>query len=179
MMRILLSVSTALALASCSTLQPKDFAAQQPAFDPLVFFTGRTESTGVMENRRGVPVKHVRTSTHGTWHGDVLKLEQDLMFDEDPPTHRSWKLRRTGAHAFEGTANDMVGTTRGEAHGPVFHWAFTLAVSPGNPLANVRMSQWMYLQPDGRTMVNHTTITKAGIVLRQVTEQFRRVRATP
>lgn len=68
----------------------------------------------------------------------------------------------------------MVGAAHGTAHGPVFHWAFTLAVSPGNPLSHVRMSQWMYLQPDGRTMVNHTTITKAGIMLRQVTEQFRR-----
>lgn len=169
----------ALALPACTSLQTSDFAGQQPAFDPLVFFTGRTESTGVMENRQGAPVKRVRTVTQGAWHADVLHLEQELYFDNDPPTHRSWRLRRTGPHSFEGTANDMVGTARGEAHGPVFHWAFTLATSPGNPLANVRMSQWMYLQPDGRTMVNHTTITKAGLFLRQVTEQFQRMPARP
>jgi hypothetical protein len=36
------------------------------------------------------------------------------------------------------------------------------------------MSQWMYLQPDGKTMVNHSTIRKFGIVVAQVTEQFRK-----
>jgi len=30
----------------------------------------------------------------------------------------------------------------------------------------------MYLQPDGKTMLNHTTISKAGLVVSQVTEQF-------
>jgi hypothetical protein len=68
----------------------------------------------------------------------------------------------------------MVGTASGEAHGNVFHWSLTLALSPGNPLANVRMSQWMYLQPDGRTLLNHSTIRKFGVVVAQVTEQFRR-----
>jgi len=67
----------------------------------------------------------------------------------------------------------MIGAARGEAYGNVFHWSFRLALSPGNPLGNVRMTQWMYLQPDGRTMVNHTTIRKLGIVVAQVTEQFR------
>lgn len=174
MPRLSLLLPLFLTLAGCSTLEPSDFAGREPVFDPLDFFTGKTESTGVMENRRGAPVRRVRTTTDGRWRDGALHLEQELVFDDDPPTHRSWKLRRIDAHHFEGTANDMVGTTRGEAHGPMFHWSFILATKPGNPLANVRMSQWMHLQPDKRTMVNHTTITKAGIVLRQVTEQFRK-----
>ena len=68
----------------------------------------------------------------------------------------------------------MIGTIEGESQGNAFHWRFTLALSPGNPLGNVSMSQWMYLQPDGRTMINHSTIRKFGIVVAQVTEQFRR-----
>ncbi len=172
--RLLVFTLVCLTMAGCSTMRPSDFARHKPVFDPLAFFTGRAESTGVMENRRGVPVKRVRTWTQGTWKNDVLHLEQELVFDDDRPTHRSWQLRRIDTHHFEGTANDMVGKARGEAHGNVFHWSFILATQPGNPLANVRMSQWMHLQPDGRTMLNHTTISKAGVVLRQVTEQFRR-----
>lgn len=174
MHRLFMLLFLSLMLACCSALKPADFAGQEPAFDPLVFFTGKTESTGVMENRRGVPVKRVKTTTDGRWRDGVLHLEQKLVFDDDTPTRRSWKLRRIDSHRFEGTANDMVGTAQGEAHGPMFHWSFILATKPGNALANVRMSQWMHLQPDGRTMVNNTTITKAGIVLRQVTEQFRK-----
>ena len=166
-------------LASCIALRPADFAGDSPVFDPLDFFSGRSESSGVMENRSGAPVKRVKTRTVGFWQDGVLRLEQELNIDGEPSSHRVWRLRRIDEHHFEGTANDMVGTARGEARGPVFHWTFTLALSPGNPLANVRMSQWMYLQPDRRTMVNHTTVTKAGIVLSQVTEQFRITSSRP
>jgi hypothetical protein len=34
------------------------------------------------------------------------------------------------------------------------------------------MSQWMYLQPDGRTMINRDVLTKAGVVVAHITEQF-------
>ncbi len=141
--------------------------------DPAQFFTGHTSSSGVMENRGGAPMKRVTTQTSGHWEGETLHLEQELQIGGEAQ-HRSWQIRKLDAHRYEATANDMVGTAQGEAYGNVFHWEFTLAPSPGNPLANVRMSQWMYLQPDGRTLINHSTIRKFGLVVAQVTEQFRR-----
>ncbi len=130
-----------------------------------------------METRGGAPMKRVTTQTESRWVGDTLHLEQKLQIG-DQSQHRSWRIRKIDTHHYEATANDMVGTARGEAYGNVFHWEFTLALSPGNPLARVQMSQWMYLQPDGRTMVNHTTIRKLGIVVAQVTEEFRRESST-
>jgi hypothetical protein len=53
---------------------------------------------------------------------------------------------------------------------------FTLDLAPGNPLLHLRMSQWMYLLPDGRTMLNRATLTKAGVIVAEVTEQFRKDR---
>ncbi len=35
------------------------------------------------------------------------------------------------------------------------------------------MTQHMYLQPDGRTMINRDTIRKFGIAIAGVTEEFR------
>ena len=158
-------------------MKPVDFAAADGRdFDPVAFFTGRTTSSGVRETRGGNPQETVTTSTSGHVVNGVLVLEQELRFANRPPQHRSWRIRKLDAHHYEATANDIVGVARGEAYGNVFHWTFTLALSPGNPLANVRMSQWMYLQPDGQTMVNHTTIRKFGFVVAQVTEQFRRGR---
>lgn len=163
----------ALVFSGCAEMPVSDFADQRPVLDPAQFFSGKTSSTGVMENRGGAPMKRVTTQTIGKWEGETLHLEQELQLGGEPQ-HRSWRIRKLDAHHFEATANDLVGTARGEAYGNVFHWEFTLALSPGNPLANVRMSQWMYLQPDGRTLVNHSTIRKLGLVLAQVTEQFRK-----
>ncbi len=161
-------------LASCTTMKVSEFERGQPEFQPTVFFAGRTSSFGVLETRGGAPEKVVRTQTRGQWEGKTLRLEQDLVMDRTKPQHRSWRIRKVDAHHYEATANDVVGVAHGEAYGNVFHWSFTLALSPGNPLANVTMSQWMYLQQDGKTMVNHSTIRKFGIVVAQVTEQFRR-----
>lgn len=128
-----------------------------------------------MENAGGTPTRTVKTETSGSWVGETLHLEQEIVLGEGGrKQHRSWRIRKTGAHEYEATANDMVGVARGEAYGNAFHWSFTLALSPGNPLANIRMVQWMYLQPDGRTMINRTTIRKFGVVLAQVTEEFHR-----
>ncbi|MDQ6626240.1 MAG: DUF3833 domain-containing protein [Verrucomicrobiota bacterium] len=161
-------------LSSCATMKVSEFDRSTPVFDPTKFFAGHTSSFGVMENRSGAPKQIVKTNTIGHWEGDTLRIEQDLSLGETKPQHRFWKIHRLDAHHYEATANDILGTARGEAYGNAFHWNFILALSPGNPLANVRMSQWMYLQPDGRTMVNHSTIAKLGIVVAQVTEQFRK-----
>ena len=34
----------------------------------------------------------------------------------------------------------------------------------------------MYLQPDGVTMVNRDTLTKAGLIIAEITEQFHKDR---
>jgi hypothetical protein len=153
-------------------MKPSDFERGRPIFQPTQFFTGRTTSSGVMESRGGSPIRRVTTETSGHWDGHTLHVEQDIV-QGDKPQHRSWLIRKLDAHRYEAAANDIVGTVQGEAYGNVFHWSFTVALSPGNPLTNVQMSQWMYLQPDGRTMVNHSTIRKLGLVVAQVTEEFR------
>lgn len=171
-LRTVLLLCAIVTLSNCASMQPSDFAAQRPIFDPVKFFTGRTRSVGVLENRGGSPTQSVTTETTGRWDGETLTLEQELFFSGGKHQHRSWRMHRIDARHYEATANDVIGTIRGEAYGNVLHWSFNLAVSPGNPLSHVRMTQWMYLQPDGRTMLNHSTIRKAGLVVAQVTEQF-------
>lgn len=145
-----------------------------PNFDPLVFFTGRTESWGVFEDRGGAPTQTIRTVTVGRAVRGALHLEQDLFFSKNPSQHRSWDLRRVDARHFEATATDIVGVARGEVHGNLFTWTFTVATKPGNPIYNVEMTQRMYLQPGGRTMINRDTIRKFGIILAGVTEEFQK-----
>ena len=174
---LLLSVAwfAALPRAQAAAPPPSAFADAQPVFDPLKFFTGHTRSWGVFENRSGEPTERIRTETWGRMVNGELRMEQDLYIGSKPRQRRSWRMRRLDAHHFEATANDIVGTAHGEAYGNAFRWSFTLAVEPGYPLFNVRMTQRMYLQPDGRTMIYRDTIRIFGIAVAGVTEQFRRL----
>ncbi|MEO8715235.1 MAG: DUF3833 family protein [Acetobacteraceae bacterium] len=159
-------------LCGCSDPLPVgSFAGTGPEFDPVRFFTGHTASWGVLENRDGAPSQLVRTDCMGEPDGPGgLHMIQHLTFSDGKAQTRDWHLRRTGPHRFEGTANDMVGTTVGETAGPAFHWRWTLA---GDLLQNVTLDQWMYLMPNG-AMVNRTTVSKLGFILAEVTEQFER-----
>ena len=161
--------------ASCAPTTDRP-AAIRPAqaFDPLAFFVGHTHSWGVMENRSGAPIQSVVTDSQGEQIGpDRLRMVQHLYFQDGKAQERVWTLWRTGDNRFQGTANDMIGTATGDAEGGMFHWQWTLASSPGNPLMNMTVNQWMYRMQDG-TVTIRTTISKLGFIAAEVTEQFVR-----
>jgi hypothetical protein len=160
-------------LSGCAPALPLDrFAGTRPAFDPVTFFTGHVTSWGVIENRAGAPSDIVTTDCVGTAEGpDGLRMAQHVT-TSGGTTERDWHLRRLAPGRFEATASDMVGTATGEARGRVFHWTWVLATTPGQSWRNVTFEQWMYGMDDG-AMVNRTVVTKLGVVLAEVTEQFR------
>lgn len=161
-------------LACSSPLPVASFAGDGPGFDPVRFFQGRIHSWGVLENRAGQPTEIVRTDGTGVPEGtDGVHFPQRVQTGADPATMRDWHMRRVGPGRYEATANDIIGTAQGGASGRAFHWTWTLALHPGNPLSHVGMDQWWYLQDDG-TMLNRTIITKLGVVVAEVTEHFVR-----
>ncbi len=168
-------VLVSVAVSSCSPPLPVPaVGGSGPAFDPVVFFAGLIQSWGVLENRSGEPTAVVRTSGRGVTEGaDGVHFPQRVEVGDDPPVERDWHMRRVAPGRFEATANDMVGTAQGQAAGRAFHWTWTLALRPGNPLTNVTMDQWWYLQDDG-SMLNRTVIRKLGVVVAEVTEHFTR-----
>lgn len=169
--------STALLAAAASAKTPAEVVKNgRPILKPEQYFAGRTHSWGVFESRSGNPTKLIHTQTQGRVQGGVLRFEQDLQIERSKNSHRSWLIRRVDEHHYTATGSGIVGTARGEAYGNALHLEFTIDAVPGNPLAHLHMSQWLYLQPDGRTLINRATITKGGITLAQVTEQFQKDR---
>jgi hypothetical protein len=163
--------------SGCSSLLPGDFAQGTPVFDPMAFFTGRTRSWGVFENRSGDPSRRFTTVCLGKREGAFLVLDQTFTYEEGQTQHRHWKITRVDSHHYQATANDVRGIASGEAYGNVFHWQYTVALKSGDPLFDVHLEQWMYLQVDG-AVLNRGRISKLGILLAQVTEYFQRGSAT-
>lgn len=158
----------------CSTMKPESFAKAEPLFEPDKFFEGPTRSWGVIESRSGQPRSRFRTEMMGRRDGNDLVITQDFTFEDGRQQHRVWRMRRIDDHRYEATANDTVGVSHGLAYGNAFHWEYTLALRPGNPLANLRFKLWMYLQADGQTMINKVTISKLGVIVARTTEHFHR-----
>ncbi len=174
--RNILLLCLALVTGGCASKPIASFENGRPLFDPLKFFTGRTHSWGIFETRSGQPKQIITTTTVGRMEADGLHFEQDLVFEGGKKSHRSWIIRQVDAHRYTATGTGIVGTARAEAHGNVVRLDFTIDAFPGNPLGHLHMSQWMYLQRDGVTMVNRATLSKSGVIVAMITEQFRKDR---
>jgi hypothetical protein len=143
----------------------------------MTFFDGHTQSSGVVEDRSGAPTGQITTDSQGFIdRNSRLHMLQHLHMQDGETRDRTWTLWRTGPHQFSAAANDMIGTAAGESDGGTFHWRWVWARSPGNPLMNVTMEQWMYGLPDGSALIR-TTVSKFGIILAEVTEHFSHVEA--
>ncbi len=166
-----------LAAGLCACTQPMpiaSFAGPGPQLEPVRFFTGHVRSWGVFEGRSGAPTGTLSTDCQGTLEpGGSLHMVQRLTYGDGKTMTRDWHMRRIAPGRFEATANDMVGTGHGESAGRAFHLRWVLASQPGDPLANVRMNQWMYLMDNG-AIVNRTTISRLGVIVAEATEKFER-----
>lgn len=156
-------------LCRCAaTLPPSAFADGTPELRPETFFAGSTRSSGVLEDRGGAPTRRLRVTGTGTLQPDgSLQLDQSIVFDQDPPVLRQWVLRRLEEHTYAGTLTDASGPVTAEAYGNLFHLRYPMRSPAGG-----RMEQWLYLQPDGRTVVNEATVRVLGLVVAHISERI-------
>ena len=140
---------------------------------PEAFFVGTTRSFGVLETRSGAPSKVFHVEGHGAPQADgAFRLDQTVSFDGQAPQNRTWLLWVSGPHGYRASLSDASGEVVGEAYGSLFHLRY-----PYRSFA--RMEQWLYLQPDGRTVLNEGTVTVAGVVVARLSERITREDSAP
>lgn len=156
-------------LSGCSAvLPPSAFEGTEPEMRPEAFFAGRTASTGVLENRSGAPTQRFQVQGRGRSLPDGrFQLVQSITFQGQPPRERTWVLTKVDGHHYQGTLTDARGPVRAEAYGNVFRVTY-----PMKEPALGRMEQWLYLQPDGQTVVNEATISLLGVTAAHLSERI-------
>ena len=161
-------------LAGCAGIKPVSFENGQPKLDPVGFFGGRTRSAGVMETPGGKPSRRITTETQGSIKDGVLHIEQNLYPEGQKKNHRVFVLHQIDEHHVDATADDIVGTAHGLLYGNYFTWTFRHTLTNRKFIRHVRMTQYMYLMPDGKTLIIRSVVRKFGFVLAQITEQFEK-----
>ncbi len=169
--RLALIALAAVGSASCLPMRSvQSFESQSPQMRPETFFAGSLHSWGVLENRAGAPsatfqvVSHGETLANGDFH-----LDQTISFEGQPSRARTWTLRRTSPHNYTASLTDASGPVRGEAYGNLFHLTYPTKSPTGGAI-----EQWLYLQPDGRTVLNEAAVRIAGVVVARLSERITR-----
>jgi hypothetical protein len=161
-------------ISGCASMKPADFEKGNSESDPIKFFIGKTISDGVIENHEGKPTARIKTETGGTLKDGLIHIEQNLYPEGGKKNHRSWQLRQIDEHHVDATANDIYGAAHGLLYGNNFSWTFRLKLPQRKFIKHLRMSQNMYLMPDGNTMIIRSVLRKFGFTVVQITETFQK-----
>jgi hypothetical protein len=142
-------------------------SAPAAAFDPIEFFTGRSESIGRMEQLLK-PTRTVRVTSVGEAQRDgTLVLRQRVVIEGEPPRDRVWRLRQTGPGRYAGTLTDAVGPVVAETKGAAIHIRYRMN-------GNLKVDQTLTPLAGGRAVNNRMTVRKWGMKVATLTERIEK-----
>ena len=156
-----------LALAGCAGAR-SSLDAPTPVFSAEKFFSGHTEGRG----QQKIDFSQSRAFTvsgDGEVEGDgTLVLDQVVEQDGKDPNRREWRIRRSG-DAYTGTLtdDDTDGPVRGDVRGNRLHLRYKMK-------NGMKVEQWIYLQPGGRTALNRMRVSKFGVPVATIEETIRK-----
>jgi len=143
--------------------------AENPMLRFEVFFAGHTRGRGTLELLTGRRLS-LQVAGHGYIQADgSFRLDQVVTDEEGMVERRTWRLVKRGQRTYTGTLSNADGLVVAEVSGNRFHLRY-LVRQPA-----VYMEQYLYLQPDGRTILNLATITVIGQPWARLTEEITRV----
>ena len=138
------------------------------AFDPVAFFSGRTEGVGTLDEVMASPKATHVTGIGSLQPGGVFVIEQTVKIAGKPTEQRRWQLRQTTPGHFNGTLSDAKGPVVGVVTGNRMQIGYTMK-------GGMKVRQVLTLAADGRTLGNSMKIRKFGIVVATVVETIRKL----
>jgi hypothetical protein len=139
------------------------------AFDPVAFFTGRTESTGTLDEVMASPVATHVTGMGSLQANGVFVIDQTVKIVGKPVEHRRWQLRQTAPGKFTGTISDAKGAVTGVVTGNRMQIKYTMKKG------GMKVEQVLTAAADGRSVTNSMKVRKLGIVVAKLVETIRKV----
>ena len=152
-------------LAMCAPLASA--SVERPS-NPLRFWEGRTESTGVIKL-----IMHKPFSSRAEGFGQIrpdgsLRLIQHVVDQDKPPFDRVWQIKPVGPGRYVGTMSQASGPVTVVDYGGKFLFRFNMS-------GNVSVEQWLYPSADWKSARNDLTIRKFGMQVGNSTGFVRKV----
>ncbi len=178
MIRTLL-VTLLLALSGCASMKIDRFEGGKPPLNLEDYFKGRTQATGIFEDRFGTLRREFTVVIDGKVEGDTLILDEDFTYSDGEKQRRVWRLKQIAPGRYEGRANDVDGVAVGELRGNAFNFRYAIDLKVGTrkdgsaKMWRVKFNDWMFLQADG-VILNRAYVSRWGFQIGSVTLSFKR-----
>ena len=165
------AVAPLAALTGCASQNLAGYASEKPVLDLAQYFNGTVDAHGIFQGRSGQIVKRFTVVMECSWKGNEGVLDEAFTYSDGTTQRRIWRLTKHADGHYTGTADDVVGTARGQTQGNAFRWTYTLALPVDGKVYNVDLDDWMYLI-DERVRLNRATMSKFGVRLGEITLSF-------
>jgi hypothetical protein len=142
-------------------------------FDLLAYFEGKTDASGVFEDRSGRTKRRFSVGLNGHASGNSLVLDEVFLFDDGERQTRTWTLTRNGSDAFTGNCADAVSTAHGKVAPGRATLRSALKIDVGARKIVMNFDDVFYSVGNGCVM-NRSVVSKWGIRLGQVLILFRK-----
>lgn len=155
-------------LSGCANHQIDVYAGQTPPLDLKEYFTGPIKAWGIVQDRSGKVTQRFDVVMSGTWNGDTGTLQEYFKYYDGRTQERTWTIKRIAAHAYEGSAGDIIGTATGQTSGNAMRWAYVMDLKVGDNNYHVTFDDWMFLMNDG-VLINRSYLKKFGVTMAELT----------
>ena len=166
-------VAAAALLGGCAGVDVNSYKSERPELRLEEYFNGRLDAWGMFQQRDGKVVKRFKVIVDASWEGDRGILDERFTYSDGTTQQRIWRIEKSGAESYTGTADDVIGVASGKVAGNSLHWIHTLKLPVDDKVYEVEFDDWMFLQQDG-VMINRSVMKKFGIRLGEVPLFFRK-----
>lgn len=142
--------------------------AQAPrSFDPVAFFTGRTQGHGQLKELVG-KAKNTRTVSVGKVDKDGwLVLDQKVAVEGDSVRQRQWRLKLVAPGKYRGTLSDAKGPVEAEVSSQSAKIRYVMK-------GGIKVEQTLTPLPGGKAVNNRATFRKFGMKVATLTERIEK-----
>ena len=166
-MRTAVLLTSTLALSACTSVR-LPAADSRARFDPISFFTGRSEGRGELRQLFAASRAMRVESTGRRSSGGGLLLTQRISQQGKPARVRHWVMQPVSPGRFTGSLTEAVGPVSLVVAGPRAEIRYRMK-------GGLLVRQQLALQADGRTLLNQLDVTKFGLRVARVEEIIRKL----
>ena len=173
-MKYIFTLFILLTLTSCSTMDLKQYSANNPKLDLFDYFIGETKGYGIVQDRKGTLTRQFTVDIIGTIQTDGrLNLYEKFDWSDGEKSTRTWIISKNGDHLYSGTAEDVASPADGIAYGNVLNWQYLLNLRVDDTTWKIKFDDWMFLVTD-QVLINNAKMSKFGLTVGEVTIVFQK-----
>ena len=102
-------VAAAALLGGCAGVDVNSYKSERPELRLEEYFNGRLDAWGMFQQRDGKVVKRFKVIVDASWEGDRGILDERFTYSDGTTQQRIWRIEKSGAESYTGTADDVIG----------------------------------------------------------------------